>query len=215
MQHWLTTIPPILVYVVTGVVVGMESLGIPLPGEIVLVAAAVLSAKNGSPISPHGIAIGAVIGAVAGDSIGYYIGRRYGHKLFDWLERKFPHHVNADTVAYAEHVFDRWGMVAVFFGRFIALLRIFAGPLSGSLHMHYPRFLAANAAGAIAWAGGTTYLVYYAGRAAEHYLKDFSYIGLAVAVVAGLLASTVLKRRMARNVEAFKQQRVAEGSVNR
>lgn len=210
MEHWLTTIPPLAVYLVVGLIVGLESLGVPLPGEIVLVSAAVLSAKNGSPISPHGVAIGVVLGAVAGDSIGYAVGRRYGHRLFDWLGRKFPRHFDEDHVAYAEHVFHRWGMLAVFFGRFVALLRIFAGPLSGSLHMHYPRFLLANAAGAIAWGAGTTYAVYYLGRAAEKYLKDFSYVGLGVAIVAGLLASTVLRKRMSASVEKFKRERTAE-----
>ncbi|TWE11922.1 DedA family protein [Rudaeicoccus suwonensis] len=209
MDHWLTTIPPFAVYLLAGLVVGVESLGIPVPGEIVLVAAAVMSAKHELSISPHGIAIAAVLGAVIGDTIGYTVGRRYGEKLFEFLGRRFPKHVNDDVIAYAEHVFARYGIFAVFFGRFVALLRIFAGPLSGSLKMHYPRFLAANLAGAICWAGGTTYLVYYLGRAAETYLSRFSYVALAVAVVAGLVASTMLRRRMEQNVQRYADQRRA------
>ena len=207
MDHWLTTIPPMAVYLLTGLAVGIESLGVPIPGETVLVAAAIMSSRHELSISPHGIAIAAILGAVIGDSIGYAIGHRYGERLFGYLERRFPHHFSRDLVDYAEHVFQRWGMVAVFVGRFIALLRIFAGPLSGSLRMHYPRFLLANAAGAICWAGGTTYLVYYVGKAAEQYLKNFSYVGLGLAVVLGLLASTVLRRKMERNVKIFVQQR--------
>ena len=210
MDHWLTTIPPLAVYLIAGLAVGIESLGVPIPGETILVAAAILSSRDELSVSPHGIAVAAVLGAVIGDSIGYTIGRRYGHRLFAYLERRFPHHFSHDLVDYAEHVFERWGMAAVFVGRFIALLRIFAGPLSGSLKMHYPRFLLANAAGAICWAGGTTYLIYYVGTAAEDYLKDFSYVALGLAVVLGLLASTFLRRKLQRNVKLFAEQRARE-----
>lgn len=209
MDHWLTTIPPIAVYLLAGFAVGIESLGIPIPGETILVATAIMSSRHELSISPHGIAIAGMLGAVIGDSIGYSIGRRYGDKLFVYLERRFPRHFSRDLIAYAEHVFVRWGMLAVFVGRFIALLRIFAGPLSGSLKMHYPRFLIANAAGAVCWAGGTTYLVYYLGTAAEQYLKNFSYVALGLAVVLGLLGSTILRRKLERNVAAFAAQRDA------
>lgn len=209
MDHWLTTIPPFAVYLLAGLSVGVESLGIPFPGEIILVAAAVMSSKHELAISPHGIAIAAVCGAVIGDTIGYTIGRRYGQRLFAFLERRFPHHFSKDLVDYAEHVFHRWGVLAVFFGRFIALLRIFAGPLSGSLRMHYPRFLIANFCGAVCWAAGTTYLVYYLGKAAESYLKNFSYVGLGVALVLGLLVSTVLRRRLERNVREYAERKRA------
>ncbi len=213
MDHWLTTIPPMAVYLIAGLAVGIESLGVPIPGETILVAAAILSSHHEVSVSPHGIAIAAVLGAVIGDTIGYTIGRRYGERLFGYLERRFPHHFSRDLVDYAEHVFQRWGMLAVFIGRFIALLRIFAGPLSGSLKMHYPRFLLANATGAICWAGGTTYLVYYVGKAAEEYLKNFSYVGLGLAVVIGLLGSTVLRRKMQRNVEIFAAERAAAAAA--
>ena len=85
----------------------------------------------------------------------------------------------------AEKLFNRWGVRAVFFGRFIALLRIFAGPLAGALKMPYPRFLAANVSGGICWAGGTTALVYFAGMAAERWMERFSWIALVIAVVVG------------------------------
>ncbi|AKU16070.1 DedA family protein [Luteipulveratus mongoliensis] len=211
-EHWLVSVPPILVYVLAGGVVGLESIGIPLPGEIVLVTAALLASRHELDVSPHGVALAAVVGAVVGDSIGYAVGRRYGDRLFGFLGRRFPDHVNDDLLAYARHLFSRYGMVAVFFGRFVALLRIFAGPLSGSLQMAYPRFLVANVCGAIAWAGGTTYLVYYVGTAAESWLKGFSFVGLGIAVVVGITASTVLRRRVQRNVEAYAAaRRAAEG----
>lgn len=207
MTHWLTTIPPIAVYLVVGLVVGIESLGIPLPGEIVLVGASVLSSRHDLAVSPFGVALAGVLGAVIGDSIGYAIGRRYGTSLFNWLGRRFPRTVNPDLVAYAEHIFARYGVLAVFGGRFVALLRIFAGPLAGSLGLPYRKFLIANICGAIAWAGGTTYLVYFLGTAAESALSKFSYVALAVAVVLALLVSTVLRRKLETRVKAFAEQR--------
>lgn len=83
----LQSIPPLMVYLVVGAVVGIESLGIPLPGEIVLVSAAVLSSHPELAVNPIGVGGAAVIGAVVGDSIGYSIGRRFGLPLFDRLGR--------------------------------------------------------------------------------------------------------------------------------
>ena len=199
-QALLQSIPPLAVYLVVCGVVGMESLGIPLPGEIVLVSAALMSSQHDLAVNPLGVGIAAVIGAVVGDSIGYAIGRRFGLPLFDRLGRRFPKHFGPGHVALAEKLFDRWGVRAVFFGRFIALLRIFAGPLAGALKMHYPRFLAANVSGAICWAGGTTALVYFAGMAAERWMERFSWIGLAIAVVCGLTAAIVLRERTSRAI---------------
>jgi len=196
----LHSIPPLAVYLVVGAVVGIESLGVPLPGEIVLVSAALMSSHDELAVNPIGVGVAAVIGAVVGDSIGYTIGRRFGMPLFDRLGRRFPKHFGPGHVALAERLFSRWGVRAVFLGRFIALLRILAGPLAGALKMHYPRFLAANVSGAICWAGGTTALVYFAGMAAERWLQRFSWIGLVVAIVAGLTAAILLRERTSRAI---------------
>lgn len=200
---YLEAIPPALVYVVVGVVIGIESLGIPLPGEIVLVSAALLSSRHELDVSPLWIAVAGSAGAIIGDTIGYTIGRRYGTALFDRLGRRFPKHFGRKNVAFAENVFLRWGVLAVFFGRFIALLRIFAGPLAGALKMHYPKFLVANALGGITWAAGTTFAVYSLGVIAETWLSRFSWIALILAAVAGLTIGFVIKRRTERMAERF------------
>jgi membrane protein DedA with SNARE-associated domain len=202
----LQSIPPLLVYLVVGGVVGMESLGIPLPGEIVLVSAALMSSHHDLAVNPVGVGAAAVIGAVVGDSIGYAIGRRFGMPLFDRLGRRFPKHFGPGHVALAEKLFNRWGVRAVFLGRFIALLRIFAGPLAGALKMHYPRFLAANVSGAICWAGGTTALVYYAGMAAERWMERFSWIALVIAIVFGLIAAFALRERTSRMIAELEEE---------
>lgn len=203
----LQSIPPLTVYLVVGAVVGIESLGIPLPGEIVLVTAALLSSHHDLAVNPIGVGTAGVIGAAVGDSIGYAVGRRLGMPLFDWLGRRFPRHFGPGHVALAERLFDRWGTRAVFFGRFVALLRIFAGPLAGALKMRYPRFLAANVSGALCWAGGTTALVYYAGMAAERWLSRLSWVALVVAVIAGIVATVLLRGRTTRLIAELEAER--------
>lgn len=195
-QDWLDGVPPALVYLLVGLVVGLESVGIPLPGEIVLMTAALLSSQG--HVNPVLVAVSAIIGAVGGDSIGYSIGHRGGKPLLDRLGRRFPKHFSPAQIGAAERSFQKWGMWAVFFGRFVALLRIFAGPLAGVLRMPYPKFLTANALGGIVWAGGITAIIYYVGIVAEPWLKRFGYIGLALAVLFGIGSMLFVKRRAAR-----------------
>ncbi|WP_225843101.1 DedA family protein [Streptomyces albus] len=193
-QEWLESVPAVSVYLLVGVVIGLESLGIPLPGEIVLVSSALLASQQGH-IDPVVLGASATAGAIIGDSIGYGIGRKGGKPLLEWLGRKFPKHFGPSHVATAERSFQRWGMWAVFFGRFIALLRIFAGPLAGVLKMPYWKFLTANVLGGVVWAGGTTAVIYYVGIVAEAWLKRFSWLGLVAAVLIGLASMVIVKRR--------------------
>ncbi|MEV7234181.1 DedA family protein [Streptomyces sp. NPDC051020] len=206
-QEWLETVPAVSVYVLVGVVIGLESLGIPLPGEIVLVSAALLAAGH-SGINPVILGACATAGAVIGDSIGYAIGHKGGRPLLARLGGKFPKHFGVDQIATAERSFQKWGMWAVFFGRFVALLRIFAGPLAGVLRMPYWKFLIANVLGGIVWAGGTTAVVYSVGVVAEAWLKRFSWLGLVVAVLVGLTSMLVLRNR-AKKAAAQSAERIA------
>ena len=198
--EWLHTLPPLGVYLVVGLIIGLESMGIPLPGEITLVSASLLAA--GGVTSPWGVAIAASIGAIVGDSIGYAVGRRGGRPLLVRFGRKFPKHFGPEHLARAEKIFHRWGVWAVFFGRFIALLRILAGPLAGALHVPYRKFLLANASGGIVWAFGTTFLIFSVGKAAEEWLADMSWVALAVAVVCGIATTLFFKWRAKRAMSA-------------
>ncbi|MCD0480996.1 DedA family protein [Streptacidiphilus sp. ASG 303] len=193
---WIESVPPGAVYALVGLIIGLESLGIPLPGEIALVTAALL-ASHGT-VDPLLVGVCATLGAVLGDSAGYAIGRKGGKPLFDRLGRRFPKHFGPAHLATAERSFQRWGMWAVFFGRFVALLRIFAGPLAGALRMPYWKFLTANVLGGVVWAGGTTAAVYYLGVVAEDWLKRFSWLGLALAVCLGAGSFLLVRRRAVR-----------------
>jgi membrane protein DedA with SNARE-associated domain len=204
-ESFLESIPALAVYLTVGLIIGVESLGIPLPGEIALVSAALLSTRDYLDISPVWVGVAAITGAIIGDSIGYSIGRRYGMTLFERLGRRFPKHFGPGHVALAKQLFTRWGVWAVFFGRFMALLRILAGPLAGALRMRYRHFLSANAAGAICWAGGTTAVVYFLGLAAEKWLSRFSWVALVIAIVIGIGMTLLLKdrtRRLINQLEA-------------
>lgn len=209
-QEWLETVPAVAVYALVGVVIGLESLGIPLPGEIILVSSALLASQHGD-IDPVVLGASATAGAIIGDSIGYAIGRKGGRPLLAWLGKKFPRHFSEGHIATAERSFEKWGMWAVFFGRFVALLRIFAGPLAGVLRMPYWKFAIANVLGGILWAGGTTAVIYYVGVVAESWLKRFSWLGLVVAVLVGLTSMLLIKRRAKKanqNLEAAAEPQV-------
>jgi membrane protein DedA with SNARE-associated domain len=210
-QAWLDGIPAVAVCLTVFLVVGVESLGIPLPGEIVLMTAALLSSRG--HVSPWLVGISAILGAVIGDSIGYAIGHKGGKPLLERLGRRFPKHFSPAHVATAERSFQRWGMWAVFFGRFVALLRIFAGPMAGVLKMPYRRFLLANALGGIVWAGGITAVIYYVGIVAEPWLTSFGYVGLGIAVVIGLGSFLFVRRRMAKMQAEMEQEAAAEPEV--
>ncbi|HKT03025.1 MAG TPA: DedA family protein [Rugosimonospora sp.] len=206
---WLGTLPPLLLYLMVALIIGTESMGIPLPGEIALVTASLLAASGHADVWWVGVAGSA--GAVVGDSVGYAIGRRGGRGLLERLGRRFPDHLGETQLRSAERAFDRWGVWAIFFGRFVALLRILAGPLAGALRVPYPKFLVANASGGIAWAGGTTAAIYFAGKAAEAWLQNFAWVALLVAVLFGIATTLVLRARARRRTGAPHAQPEDEG----
>jgi membrane protein DedA with SNARE-associated domain len=186
----------VLAYLVVGLVIGVESMGVPLPGETTLIAAALLASQGHLRI--EFVIAAAAIGAIVGDSIGYFIGRKAGRGLFERLGRRF-HHFSEDRLVRAEKYFHKYGVWTVFFGRFVALLRIFAGPMAGMLRMHYPRFLAANAAGGIAWATTIGLVAYNIGDNAEQIFGRVSVWALVVVGVAAVAAYVIYKGRRRRH----------------
>jgi len=132
-----------------GLIVGLESMGIPLPGETILVLAAVYAAGSGD-MSIYGVVAAATIGSIIGDNLGYSIGRRYGYPLLLKHGRKI--NMTEDRIRLGQYLFMSYGALIVFVGRFIALLRILAAFLAGVNHMKWWTFLVANALGAVLWA---------------------------------------------------------------
>ena len=129
------------------VILTFESFGVPLPGESLLIVAAILAGHG--DISFPSLFISAWAGAVIGDNIGYLIGRKFGHKLVWQLGGKIG--LSAERLRKVETVFARYGPVTVCFARFFNVLRQLNGVVAGTLEMDWRQFLAFNALGAAIW----------------------------------------------------------------
>jgi membrane protein DedA with SNARE-associated domain len=136
-------------YWAVALIVGLESMGLPLPGETVLVLAAIYAGASGD-LNIWGIVAAATTGAILGDNAGYWLGRKFGYPLL--LKYRRYVRLSERKIKLAQYLFQRHGAKVVFFGRFVALLRILAAFLAGLNHMPWKRFLAANAGGGIVWA---------------------------------------------------------------
>jgi len=135
-------------YLAVALGVMVESMGIPIPGETMLLLAAAYAGAGGLDV--RGVIVAAALGAIVGDSIGYEIGRLGGRALLEHYGHLL--HLSKRHLARAEAFFARYGDKTVFFGRFTALLRTFSAFLAGVNRMPYRRFLLFNAAGGILWA---------------------------------------------------------------
>ncbi len=135
-------------YLAVLVLVGIESIGVPVPGETMLVAAAIYAGTT-HKLNISFIIAAAAVGAIVGDNIGYWIGHAGGYRLL----RRYGRYVGLDEpkLKVGRYLFQRHGSKVVFFGRFIALLRALAAFLAGTNHMPWPEFLLANAGGGLAW----------------------------------------------------------------
>ena len=169
--------------------VAMESAGVPLPGETALVAAAVL-AQRGHYSLVAVIAVAAVA-AIVGDNIGYWIGRKGGRAL---LRRVPVLHAYAErALPPSERFFRRHGAKTVFFGRFIAILRVTAAWVAGISRMPWWRFLLWNAAGGIVWAAVVGVVAYVFGRAAADAISRYGLFGAIAVVALGVIVFVALK----------------------
>lgn len=207
-ETFLTGLSPAIVYAIVGFGVLIESIGIPIPGETAVIAASLLSTTHTANIHLQWVFAAACIGAVIGDNIGYSLGHRYGHHLTSWLEKRFPRHLSPNRMRYAEHLMRTKGVPVVLGGRFIALLRILAGPLSGVTRMPYSHFFFANVAGAIAWAGTVTLMVGLLGKAAHTWINDISWVlgGAVLAMaIAAILFGKVTGRWLDKKAEEYAQ----------
>ena len=184
--HTLDTLLSQFGYAAVFAFVAVESLGVPFPGETMLIVAAVYAGAT------HHLAIElvwavAAAGAIVGDNVGYWIGRVGGYPL---LRRYGPKvRVDASKLKVGRLLFDRHGGKVVFFGRFVSILRTYAAFLAGTTRMGYWRFLAFNAAGGIVWSAAYAFGFYYLGSTLKRVQEPFDIVIGAVAaiVVVGLL----------------------------
>ena len=196
MLQWLESILGAYGYVGVGLIVALESMGLPLPGETVLLAAAAYAGAGG-PLHIAGVIGSASAGAILGDTAGYWLGRfgglplleRYGQYI--WLSRP--------KLARAQAYFERHGGKTVFFGRFVAFLRIFAALLAGVGGMPYGRFLTYNVLGGVCWAVIMGSLGYTLGRNLPLLERSVRWLGLGGAGVLILVVAAMLYLRRHRN----------------
>ncbi len=178
-------------YGAVAVAIGLESIGIPFPGEATLIAALALAATG------HGLAIGGVVGAAVagatvGGIIGFWIGGAVGFRLLLRYGSRIG--INERRLKMGVYLFQRYGGIVVFLGRFVAVLRSLASFLAGANRMSWPRFLIYNFAGAVVWASVYGLGAYEFGHHIHHLAGP---AGIAVGVVALLLvvaAFLVLRR---------------------
>jgi len=187
-------------------IVMSESAGVPVPGETGLITAAVLASQGNLSIAL--VIPLAAAGAIVGDNIGYLIGRKGGRWL---LERpgRFERQ-RREVLLIGEPFFERHGPKAVFFGRFLLGLRVWASWLAGATRMHWRSFVLWNALGGICWATGIGLIAYFLGHSAGNAIEAFGIYGLVAAVLA-LVSFVVLHRRGARARQA-KGARPGEGT---
>jgi membrane protein DedA with SNARE-associated domain len=174
------------------VFIAVETMGIPLPGETALVTMAILASQGHFPI--EWVIVAAAAGAIAGDNVGFFLGRRYGRRVLASERGPFHKH-RVKLLDLGEPFFERHGPKAVFIGRWIAGLRITAAWLAGSARMSWPVFTFYNALGGICWALSVGLLAYYLGHTAETIFRTVGLVGLGVFALVVLVIYAIARRR--------------------
>ena len=177
-------------YVAIAVIIGLESLGLPLPGESTLVLAALYASRHEHSIA--GIIAAAATGAILGDNIGYWIGREFGYRLL----LRYGSYIGLSTskIKLGQYLFSLHGGKVVFFGRFVALLRALAALLAGTNGMPWPRFFAFNAAGGVVWAAIFGFGAYTLGEGFTHLQGRLAIAGIVLGVL-GIVGGLWFVRR--------------------
>lgn len=192
-QHlsaFLEHLPPLYAYLTLGVIILLESTGIPLPAESLLIFAS-LYASHTHHFTPEGLIISAVSGAIIGDNIGYIIGYQVGYRLLEKHGHKVGLH--KDRLVLGRYLFRRFGGVGVLLGRFIAFLRILIAILAGASRMPWLTFTFYNALGGLLW--GTCYVLipYELGSQIDSFTGPVG-IGLAAVMLTLLVGSFLFLR---------------------
>jgi membrane protein DedA with SNARE-associated domain len=167
-----------------------ESSGVPVPGETGLITAAVLASTGKLEIAA--VIPLAALAAIVGDNIGYVIGRKGGRWL---LERPGAfRRQRQEVLRVGEPFFEQHGPKAVFFGRFLLGLRVWASWLAGATRMPWRSFAVWNALGGICWATAVGLAAYFLGHSADNAIETFGLYGL-VAVLLAIVSALVMHRR--------------------
>ena len=168
-------------YWAVGIAIFLESMGVPAPGETALIVASIYAATTGH-LQIEWVIAASATGAILGDNVGYFIGRRLGHPLLQRYGRRFG--MNERRLRLGRYLFLRHGGKVVFFGRFTAILRALAALLAGANAMPWGRFTFYNAAGGIIWATLYGYGAFTLGHQVKNVERPLGFALLALAVIA-------------------------------
>jgi membrane protein DedA with SNARE-associated domain len=195
-------------YLGVALAIGLESMGVPVPGETALVAAALYAGKT-EALNIWVLILCASAGAILGDNIGYWIGRELGFRLL--LRYGSYLGITESRIKLGEFLFQRHGGKIVFFGRFVALLRSLAALMAGLNQMSWPRFVVFNAAGGILWATCYGLAAYYFGKRIETLTRPVGLVLLVTGIIIFVGAVWFIRRHEAEL--AVKAERAFPGPV--
>ena len=174
-------------YGVVGLVICLEAMGLPLPGESLLIATAIYAATT-HKLAIEWILVSAAVGAIMGDNFGYLIGHYLGRPLLEKYGPKI--YLTVERQRLGQYLFLKYGGIVVFVGRFIAFMRTFVALLAGANRMRWGRFLLWNALGGIVWTHGYGYAAYLLGSSAKTLTGT---LGLVIGIAAAVAAVFVIR----------------------
>lgn len=178
-------------YLAVAAIVGLESVGLPLPGEATLIAAAVYAGTT-QRLNIWLVIACASLGAIVGDNLGFWIGRELGFRLL--IRWGSYVGLTESRIKVGQYLFQLHGGKIVFFGRFFAVLRIWAALLAGVNQMAWPKFLLFNAGGAVLWAAIYGLGAYCLGHALESFTRPAAIV-LGIVGLLALIALLVFTKR--------------------
>lgn len=175
-------------YVIVGLFLMIEAMGVPIPGETAVVTAAALAGRG--TLSIVGVVIAATIGTVAGGHAGYWLGLRGGTAFVarhgKWIG------LNAERLATAHRFFEQHGAKTLALGRFVAFLRSFLGIFAGISSMPFRVFALYNALGGVIWVTSFSVLGYAFGRNLPRLVRYIGRVSLLLALLIALIAGVVV-----------------------
>ena len=163
----------------------LESIGLPVPGETVLVTAAIYAGTTHN-LNIVWIILGATVGATLGSAIAFWVGQSYGYPLLLRYGRYVG--LTESRIKIAQYVLRRRGVLVVLAARFVAVLRSMVGLVAGASRMPVASFMLANFGGAVAWPLMFGLVAFYLGEAVEKFARPAA---IAVAIIAGAAIATM------------------------